>query len=99
MQHRFPVTEVTLGNLAAPLERGDFESFVASVERLHQDEKFVLAVIGAAELLYGESGREYLSSGMRLELMGWILDFKRVNIEEWSAQVTDLPTSPNPPDE
>jgi hypothetical protein len=75
------VTRATLERLALPLNRGDFPTFVAAVERLPADDRNILAVLGAGELLCQAFSRNVLlrePAAHRLE--GWLSQFKQEHV-------------------
>ena len=75
------VTRATLEALAAPLNRRDFDAFVAAVERLPSSDRNVLAVLGAGHLLGSvPESRGYLRSAPAL--VSWLADFQQVNVDD-----------------
>jgi len=74
------LTRSILEALAVPLNRGDFEAFTKTVERLPSSDRNILAVLGAAHVL-GELPRPrgYLRNPASLQ--AHVVEFKRANID------------------
>ena len=71
----------TLEALAVPLNRRDYDAFVAAAERLPSSERNVLAVLGAGLLLTAATDSRGLLRNVPA-FAAWLADFQQTNVTD-----------------